>query len=80
MEKLCTYCGAFLDDTEYCPKCGEKIIAENYGITIKPTTRGSGLILFYNDKPHSEIKDTNKYRDTICEQLQIPRRSEEHTF
>ena len=44
-----------------------------YDCHIERATIGGGLILCHKGKSHSEIKDTNKYRDAVCEELKIPR-------
>ena len=44
-----------------------------YKCHIERANMGGGLILCHEGKTHSEIKDTNKYRDAICQELSIPR-------
>jgi len=74
MDLICVTCGAIVEEGEkQCPKCGTPITIETYGLEIKPATRGGGLILYVNGEPHSEIRNTNKYRNTICQEFNIER-------
>ena len=70
----CQNCGATntLDNDGKCSNCKQTRTLETYDYSIRPATRGGGLLLFKQDEPIEQIKDSDTWLSKIVEEHKIP--------
>jgi len=69
---ICLECGALIGENGLCPKCGTTSTLETYGYSIKPSPKGSGFLLYRDEKPVSMVRESLKWMEETSRKYDLP--------
>jgi hypothetical protein len=71
---ICQNCGATntLNGEGKCSNCQQTRTLDYYGFSIRPATKGGGLLLFKQDEPIDQIKDSETWLNQTATEHKIP--------
>ncbi|NLF88843.1 hypothetical protein GX563_08480 [Candidatus Bathyarchaeota archaeon] len=71
---ICQNCGATntLNGEGKCSNCQQTRTLESYGFSIRPATKGGGLLLFNQEEPIDQIKDSDTWLNQTATEHKIP--------
>ena len=70
---ICLECGALIGDNGVCPKCGAAPTLETHGYSIKPSPKGSGFLLYQEEKPVSMVRESIKWMEETSRKYDLPK-------